>query len=214
MTIAGITGSGAAPAWLPLRSPGGGSTFADSLRAQLRAELSSVRAAEGKTAPAADAGVAARASALQRSLLTSNLGVDAANWSKTTRGIGGQYLSADVADVFTRQIALESGNFDPDVIAGRRVSSAGAEGIAQLMPSSYPNVNRLDPIASLHAAGATMRDNLTRYNGDLRKALAAYNAGIGTVDRLQSQLGPNWESGLPDETKVYLRVIMGDGNGR
>ncbi|MFN8557074.1 MAG: hypothetical protein U0531_06890 [Dehalococcoidia bacterium] len=42
------------------------------------------------------------------------------------KDIGRQYLSPQVADLFSRQMALESGNFDPDVIAGRRVSSAGA----------------------------------------------------------------------------------------
>lgn len=130
-------------------------------------------------------------------------------WAGLTRSIGGQYLPEAFLDTFVRQIALESGNFDPDVIAGRRVSTAGAEGIAQLMPSSYPNVNRRDPVASLHAASATMRDNLRLYGGDVRKALSAYNAGGGTVARLTEAYGSLWEIGLPDETKLYLRIILG-----
>lgn len=135
-------------------------------------------------------------------------------WADVTRGIGARYLSPQDAEIFTRQMALESGNFDPDVIAGRRVSAAGAQGIAQLMPTSYPNVNRLDPIASLNAAADTMRANLQLYNGDMRKALAAYNAGTATVNELVSRLGAGWEQGLPQETRRYLQTLMGSAPTR
>lgn len=130
-------------------------------------------------------------------------------WADLTHAIGAQYLPDQLADVFTRQMALESGNFAPDVIDGRRVSSAGAQGIAQLMPASYPNVDRLNPVASLHAAASTMRDNLQQFGGDTRKALAAYDAGGGAVSALVQRLGPAWESGLPDETRRYLAAILG-----
>lgn len=130
-------------------------------------------------------------------------------WADLAHSVGAQYLPGQLADVFTRQMALESGNFAPDVIYGRRVSSAGAQGIAQLMPASYPNVDRLNPVASLHAAAQTMRDNLQQFGGDTRKALAAYDAGAGTVSSLVQRLGPNWESGLPDETRQYLADILG-----
>lgn len=130
-------------------------------------------------------------------------------WADLTRRIGAQYLPGQLVEVFTRQMALESGNFSPDVIYGRIVSPAGAQGIAQLMPASYPNVDRLDPVASLNAAAQTMRDNLERFGGDIRKALAAYDCGVGTVTALVQRLGPNWESGLPAETRQYLAAILG-----
>jgi soluble lytic murein transglycosylase-like protein len=211
MTVAGIQGSGAAPAFLPLRRSGGGSDFSASLRAQIRGEVADAIAND--LAAASDTGSVARSSALQQSLLGRKpLDANQASWAQLSKNIAGQYLDANTSEVFARQMALESGNFDPDVIYGRRVSSAGAEGIAQLMPSSYPHVNRLDPVASLHAGASTMRSNLQMYGGDLRKALAAYNAGAGTVNNLVARLGANWESGLPDETKLYLRELLGTRN--
>lgn len=208
MAISGVSGDARMPAFLPLRR-GSGSGFADSLRSQIRAEAAEAITAElASTADAA--AVTGRAAALQQSLLTRRTNLTTTGqWADLTRTVGRQYLAPDVAEVFTRQMALESGNFDPDVIAGRRVSSAGAEGIAQLMPSSYPHVNRLDPQASLHAAASTMRANLQQFGGDLRKALAAYNAGAGRVAAEVAARGAAWESGLPAETQTYLRELLG-----
>lgn len=210
MTIQPLTGRGQTPAYLPQRTAAG-SGFGDALRAQVREEIGRALAA----GPATGASSAGGRSALAQSLLTrSTRPAPTGPWADTARQIGSQYLSPDVANVFSRQMALESGNFDPDVISGRRVSSAGAEGIAQLMPSSYPNVNRLDPVASLHAAGGTMRANLQQFNGDLRKALAAYNAGGGRVQQAVSRLGVAWEQDLPAETQLYLRELLGNADGR
>jgi len=209
------------PAFLPLRqtASSNGPAFIESLRAQVRSQLTQALAQQmpgsGQTMIN---GV--RAQVLQQALQPALAGVGAPQvytggqaatgpWADVARGIGGQYLSPQDADVFARQMALESGNFDPDVIAGRKVSAAGAQGIAQLMPASYPNVNRLDPIASLNAAAGTMRDNLQLYHGDLRKALAAYNAGTATVNDLVNRLGANWEQGLPQETQRYLQMLLG-----
>jgi soluble lytic murein transglycosylase-like protein len=212
-----VRSAGTPPAFLPLRQTGG-SGFSQSLRAQIRAEVTNA-IADGLSEPSALAVMQgktiAKSSALQQSLLTrstSSRPAPTGQWADLTKSIGSQYLSPQVAEVFTRQIALESANFDPAVINGQRVSSAGAQGIAQLMPSSYPNVNRLDPVASLHAAGQTMKANLQQYNGDLRKALAAYNAGGGTVSGLVARYGANWEQGLPHETQIYLREILGGAN--
>src|SRR5688500_3331941 len=144
MTIPSVRGGSPAPAFLPLRQTAS-SGFGDALRAQVRAEAAEAISSRLTEAvePARQAG---RAVALQQSLLTRRGGTlnlsTTGEWADLARTIGSQYLAPDVTEVFVRQIALESGNFDPDVIAGRRVSTAGAEGIAQLMPSSYPNVDR------------------------------------------------------------------------
>lgn len=212
----GVRSASTTPAFLPLRQTGG-SGFSQSLRAQIRAEVTDAIAGgtpDSSGSAAIQGKTIAKTSALQQSLLTrTSRPAPTGQWADLTKSIGSQYLSPQVADVFTRQIALESANFDPAVINGQRVSSAGAQGIAQLMPSSYPNVNRLDPVASLHAAGQTMKANLQQYNGDLRKALAAYNAGSGTVSGLVARYGANWEQGLPRETQIYLREILGGANG-
>lgn len=218
MALSGIGPDGHSAAFLTPRRDGSG--VADSFRSQLRAQLLQSIAAQLPGARPAAAINGLRAESLQQSLLyktgqtaqaASNLNLTTSGqWADLARGIGGQYLAPQTAEVFTRQMALESGNFDPDVIAGRKTSSAGAEGIAQLMPSSYPNVDRKNPVASLHAAAATMRDYLQTYGGDLRKALAAYNAGPATVSRLVASFGPRWETGLPAETRRYLRILAGD----
>jgi len=176
--------------------------FAETLRAEIR-----------RQAAAALGDGLHRLALTPGNTLTLRGGSPTGPWADLTRAIGAQYLPPQAVALFTRQIALESGNFDPDVISGRRVSRAGAEGIAQLMPSAYPHVDRLDPVASLHAAAATMRDNLLRFGGDLAKALAAYNAGAGAVQRAIAAGGGNWRAYLPSETQQYLRLLLGGDDG-
>ena len=134
---------------------------------------------------------------------------DPYGWRALTRQLGDQMVGEGFGALFERQIDQESG-FNPDVVLGRRVSSAGAEGIAQLMPQYYPNVNRTNPQEALVASVRTMQHYLTAHDGDLRKALASYNAGLGRVRSLVDAHGANWEAGLPAETKSYLAAILGD----
>ncbi len=136
------------------------------------------------------------------------LGADPFGWRALTRKLGDQVVAPGFGEVFEAQIQQESG-FDPEVAFGYRRSSAGAEGIAQLMPQYYQGVNRRDPEASLQAAADSMRHYLAANNGDVRKALASYNAGLGTVQSLVAAHGANWERGLPSETKQYLAAIVG-----
>ncbi len=208
MDIAAVRGGGHAPAPLPLRRTGG-TGFSETLRAEIRRQAAAALSDDLRRLSAPDSG---RSAALYQALVLRG-GSPTGPWAELTRAIGAQYLPPQAAEVFTRQIALESGNFDPDVISGRRVSRAGAEGIAQLMPSAYPHVNRRDPVASLHAAAATMRDNLQRFGGDVAKALAAYNAGTGAVQQAVAVGGGNWRAYLPAETQQYLRLLLGGSDG-
>lgn len=84
------------------------------------------------------------------------------------------------------------------------VSPAGARGLAQLMPGTarYLGVNADDPLANLEGGARYLREQLDRFGGDLEKALAAYNAGPGRVERAR---------GIPNipETKHYVAAIMG-----
>jgi hypothetical protein len=50
-----------------------------------------------------------------------------------------------------------------------------------------------------------LRKNFEHFGGDASKALAAYNAGRGTVEKLVARRGTNWTSGLPSETANYVR---------
>jgi soluble lytic murein transglycosylase-like protein len=73
---------------------------------------------------------------------------------------------------------VESG-FRPDV-----VSSAGAIGLGQLMPDTAASlgVDPTDPAANLDGA-ARMLHGLIEQFGDVRTALAAYNAGPNAITR-------------------------------
>ncbi len=105
---------------------------------------------------------------------------------------------------FVRQIRQESG-FNP-----RAVSPAGAIGIAQFMPGTAANmgVNPRDPVSSLNGAARLMKQLSQQFGGDYAKALAAYNAGPGAVQRAVRIGGKNWKAYLPAETRHYIAVIM------
>lgn len=108
-------------------------------------------------------------------------------------------------DVFVRQINQESG-FNPSA-----VSPAGAIGIAQFMPATAASlgVNPWNPVQSLQGASRLMANYTQQYGRDVAKALAAYNAGPGTVQRAVSLGGAGWRAFLPAETQNYIRVILG-----
>lgn len=84
------------------------------------------------------------------------------------------------------------------------VSSAGARGLAQLMPGTARDlgVDPDDPHANLEGGARYLRAQLDRFDGDLELALAAYNAGPGRVIR---------SGGIPRirETQTYVASIMG-----
>jgi soluble lytic murein transglycosylase-like protein len=84
------------------------------------------------------------------------------------------------------------------------VSPKGAEGLAQLMPDTARamGVDPNDPDANLEGGARYLREQLDRFHGDLEKALAAYDAGPGRVERA---------GGVPDirETKAYVSAVMG-----
>ena len=83
-------------------------------------------------------------------------------------------------------------------------SPVGARGLAQLMPGTARDlgVDPDDPLANLEGGARYLREQLDRFDGDLEKALAAYNAGPGRVISA---------GGIPRirETQTYVASIMG-----
>jgi soluble lytic murein transglycosylase-like protein len=83
------------------------------------------------------------------------------------------------------------------------VSSAGAQGLAQLMPGTARDLgvaDPFDPAQNVAGGGAYVAQMLARYD-DVRLALAAYNAGPGRVDRA---------GGVPQiaETQAYVDSVI------
>jgi len=120
----------------------------------------------------------------------------------------------DVSPALVAAVILQESRFNPNAKSG-----AGAQGIMQFMPSTaktmaketgrYPNYNIFDPETSIEFGAAHLHDMLVKYNGDFDKALAAYNAGGGTVDGWVSRnifekiIGSNSKS----ETVSYVRRV-------
>jgi soluble lytic murein transglycosylase-like protein len=84
------------------------------------------------------------------------------------------------------------------------VSAKGAQGLMQLMPGTAAQFNVADPFdpkQNVEAGTKLLKQLLTKYNGDVSLALAAYNAGPARVDQ---------QGGVPNiaETMQYVASIL------
>jgi soluble lytic murein transglycosylase-like protein len=93
-------------------------------------------------------------------------------------------------------------------------SSAGAIGIMQLMPGTARGLG-VDPYdlgQNILGGAKYLQQALNAFNGNLQLALAAYNAGIGAVQRAIQKAGSEtWENVkkyLPKETQAYVPKVL------
>lgn len=98
-----------------------------------------------------------------------------------------------------RAVIRTESAFDP-----LAVSSAGAQGLMQLMPALAAElgvVDAFDPRDNIMAGTQYLSALIGDHQGDIALALASYNAGPSVVERY---------SGIPpfDETRRYVRTIL------
>ncbi|UGS33713.1 lytic transglycosylase domain-containing protein [Capillimicrobium parvum] len=99
-----------------------------------------------------------------------------------------------------KALIRQESNFDPN--AG---SPAGAQGLTQLMPGTAAALGVADvhdPAQAVEGGAKYLRRQLDAFGGDETKALAAYNAGPGAVQRY---------GGVPPyaETQQYVQKVLG-----
>ncbi|MBF0437674.1 MAG: lytic transglycosylase domain-containing protein [Magnetococcales bacterium] len=102
-------------------------------------------------------------------------------------------------DLIRSVIKVES-SFNP-----KAVSPAGAQGMMQLMPGTAKELGVKNPFnAEENIMGGTLYLSrlLDRYDGDVRSTLAAYNWGMGNLEKKPA-------SAMPTETRRYVSRIMG-----
>jgi soluble lytic murein transglycosylase-like protein len=124
----------------------------------------------------------------------------------TERGWAGDYAQAlvevakanEISPYLLEAVVWQESRWNP---AAR--SRAGAIGLAQLMPGTARDlgVDPNDPLQNLSGGARYLRQQLNRFDGNVEKALAAYNAGPGRVMTA---------GGIPSipETQAYVRAIV------
>jgi len=107
-------------------------------------------------------------------------------------------LRSGLPPEFVESVAQVESAFRPDA-----VSPKGAVGVMQLMPGTAKTLGAdpHDTAQNIDAGARLLRELLIKYDGDVVKALAAYNAGEGAVDKYQ---------GMPpyNETRWYVKKVI------
>ena len=133
----------------------------------------------------------------------------AAGVGEPASGGGATQYDALINDAATRNgvdpallkaLIRQESNFNPNARSG-----AGAVGLTQLMPSTAAGLgvgDPTDPAQAIEGGARYLRQQLDRFGGDPAKALAAYNAGPGAVQRF---------GGVPPyaETQAYVQRVLG-----
>ncbi len=110
----------------------------------------------------------------------------------------------NVEEPLIRAVIRQESAFNP-----KATSWCGAQGLMQLMPETAKELgcgNSYDPYQNIMAGTKYLRQLLDRFDGDMTKAVAGYNAGPGAVEAA---------GGVPPyaETKDYVVKVMDNYKG-
>jgi soluble lytic murein transglycosylase-like protein len=137
----------------------------------------------------------------------------------STASTGPSALSAGTPYGAEITAAAQRNGLDPALLAGlikqesgfnpNAGSPAGAQGLCQLMPGTARGLGVTDlhdPVQSIEGGAKYLAQQLKSFNGDVARALAAYNAGPGAVQRY---------GGVPPyaETQNYVRAVQANAAG-
>ncbi len=129
-------------------------------------------------------------------------------------------IITEMAEAFSLEPALVKAVVHVESAFNARAKShKGAMGLMQLMPQTakrFGVANAYHPVENVRGGVTYLRQLLTRYQGDTRLALAAYNAGEGAVDRYRNippyRETKNYVKRVLRARELYRCVINGRGN--
>lgn len=145
-------------------------------------------------------------------VLAAEQGRNATTMAPSSEGIEKSFPTGDISKIiqFTAQkygvdtklamaVAKVESNLQPDV-----VSSVGAVGVMQLMPETAQGLgvrNSYDPRENIDGGVRYLKQLISTFDGDVTKAVAAYNAGPQAVKKY---------NGTPpySETQAYVTKVM------
>jgi soluble lytic murein transglycosylase-like protein len=107
------------------------------------------------------------------------------------------------------RVAYQESRFRDDIITGKTISDANAQGIMQIVPKWHPDVDPLKPYDAINYAGMYLANLYQRF-GSWDKALAAYNWGPTILSSTIKEHGNQWLDYAPRETANYVSEILED----
>ncbi len=162
-------------------------SFADMVRAELAAE--NTQQTEGNDVPGIASGAAVGAinapAMVPSAQIDQLVNTNASQWN--------------VDPALVKAIIANESGFNANA-----TSNVGAQGLMQLMPGTAAGLgvtNAYDPAQNVYGGTRYIKGLLDRFNGDVRKAVAAYNAGPGAVEKY---------GGTPPyaETQNYVQNVL------